>query len=112
MPSYTHSDTLAKGENMDEKLFRQFITEKLAVHLDTSAEWDAFMKLLEKDNAVTSITWAGGENPTEHPNLWRRYDNDTCIVYCGNLMYSPKEFYEDSGYLIIEFKDLIKEEEN
>ena len=109
MPSYTHSGISAKGENMDKKLFKQFVTRKVAVHLETSAEWDAFMKLLEKN---TGVTWAWGENPTEHSNLWRRYDNDTCIVYCGNLMYSPEYFYKEAGYQIIEFKDLIKEEDN
>lgn len=96
---------------MNKKLFRQFVTEKVAVHLETEDEWNECMELLEKDNTVTSITWASGKNPTEQ-NFWRRYDNDTCIVYCGNLMYSPKDFYKDEGYKIIEFKDLIKEEEN
>lgn len=98
---------------MDKKLFKEFMTEKVAVHLDTSAEWDAFMKLLEKDNAVTSITWAFGKNPTEHSNLWFVYDNNTCIDnYCSHLTYSPKDFYKDEGYNIVEFKDLIKEEDN
>lgn len=94
---------------MDKKFFKEFVTRKVAVHLETSAEWDAFMKLLEKE---TDATWAWGENPTENSNLWHVYGNDTCIDYCGNLTYAPKSFYEYYDYKIIEFKDLMKEEEN
>lgn len=94
---------------MDKKLFKKFVTEKVAVHLETSAECKAFMKLLEKE---TDVTWARGERPTEHYNFWWVYDNNTCVDYCGNLMFSPKKIYEDCGYKIIDFQDLIKEEEN
>lgn len=112
MPSYTHSDTLAKGENnMDKKLFRQFMTRKVAIHVASEEDWDAFMKLLEDK---TDIDWIDGCMPS----TYNEYDFDKFGDFCISsdrgkcLSYNNKQYYTDEGYKIIEFSDLIKDEEN
>ena len=90
---------------MNNKLFKEFMTRKAAVHVNTQDEWEKFMELLEQE---TDIIWYGGrEKPTELYWMFTVFGNST-VIYGGRyLMYGNKEDAKDSGYSVIEFSDLI-----
>ena len=82
----------------NKQLLPRFMTEKVVVHVKTQDEYNQFMKLLGKK---TRLRWGDGkEKPTEF-NLWGEF-----------LSFQSVDFYKNNGFEIIEFSDLIKEENN
>ena len=97
---------------MVEEQLNRFLNEKVAIALRTQEEWDKFMELLESE---TDVKWKSGSKPTKFQD-WggRRQNSCVCckIGISGFMGFASCEFYRESGYEIIEFKELIKEEIN
>lgn len=93
------------------KHLQRFLNEKVAVRLRTQDEWNQFMEILERE---TDAGWWDAR-PTQL-NFWKNQKEMTSIVYGfggGNFLgYSRYGFFENEGYEIIEFKDLLKEEKS
>lgn len=92
----------------DKKILNRFLSDKVAIAVRTAKEWNKFMYLLKEE---THAKWFGGKNPTGL-NKWHEYGDDSAIT-CGYLQpprleYADTSFYEESGYEIIEFEELIK----
>ena len=95
----------------NKEILNRFLTNKVAIAVRTSKEWDEFMYLLE---AETDVKWQAGQNPTEY-NDWDEYGSDSTIT-CGYIQKSRLSLCDtindkEYGYEIIEFKELIKGEE-
>jgi len=75
-----------------------------AVHCKTKELADEFLKLADS----VGYTWPGGNRIFANDKDYRyeKYSHKTCfVVYnAGCIMFGPKEFYEQHGYEIIEFK--------
>ena len=98
---------------MNKKLFYKFMTGKVAVHVSSEEDCDAFMQLLE-DN--TDKLWYTGEKPTKLDG-WYIYGTDTVIYGDGinsanRLTLGDMQNAEYYGYPVIEFEDLMKEGRN
>ena len=95
----------------NKEILNRFLTEKVAIHVETRQEWNDFMKLLESE---TECKWRSGKLPTD-VGKWTHSKEDTAVVlnYFGNngLGYSSCDFYQNDGYEVIKYKDLIKGEE-
>ena len=99
--------------NYNKKLFDRFMAGKVAVHVSTKEQCTEFMDYLE---ANTDKIWETGIKPTQL-NCWNIYGKDTIIygnsIYAPNmLMFGDMQNTEGYGYSVIEFEDLMKEEEN
>ncbi len=99
----------------DKEILNKFLTEKVAIALPTQEEWNEFMELLESE---TDLVWESGNTPTEL-NYWEDYKEETAITnnfkhsdldYRG-LGYGDVSTYKSFVYEIIEFKELVKDDE-
>ncbi len=89
-------------------ILNKFMNKAVAVALETQAEWDQLMELLEKD---TEVQWSSGKKPTQS-NAWHVYDNKTKVACIGeNEMRFGSNSFEKENYEIVKFKDLVDEEE-
>lgn len=95
----------------NKEILNRFLIEKVAIAVRTCEEWDKFMCLLEEE---TDVEWQLGQKPTEI-NIWYNYGGNSAIT-CGygqkaKLGFSTTNYYKEEGYKIIEFKELVKTEE-
>ncbi len=98
---------------MNKNLFDRFMSGKVAVHVSTQEQCAKFMEFLE-DN--TDKIWYTGEKPTKLDG-WYIYGTDTVIYGDGinsanRLTLGDMQNAEYYGYPVIEFEDLMKEEDN
>lgn len=95
----------------NKEILNRFLIEKVAIAVRTSEEWDKLMCLLEEE---TEVEWKAGHNPTEF-NKWCTYGRYTTINCCyretTKLEFSFIHYYKGNDFEIIEFKELIEEEE-
>ena len=94
-----------------EFILNRFLTEKVAIAVRTSEEWDKFMCLLEEE---TNVKWNNDDNPKGFKG-WR-INGGNYAIGCGykektKLGYASTSFYKKEGYKVIEFQELIKAEE-
>ena len=91
-------------------ILNRFLTEKVAINVETQQEWNDFMKLLEKE---TNLKWMGCKIPTYFDH-WYRYQGESSIVFNfrdgDTLSFATSDFYQSKSYEVIKYKYLIKEE--
>lgn len=92
----------------NKQLLNKFVTEKAAVHLETKDELNSFVKLLRKEEDAKYLE----EEKSILLEVWGKYKGKLCLVWHNKttVSYSSSTYYQEQGYEIIEFKDLIKEE--
>lgn len=83
----------------------KFITEKIAVHCKTEEEAYTFHSLLFDKGIRTSTT---------ESTYWNRNKEDTCYDVVGNdfWCYWNKKYYENNGYIVLEFSDYFNVDES
>ena len=95
----------------NKDILDRFLTENVAINVETKQEWDDFMKLLESE---TECKWMGGKFPTYFDH-WYRYQGESSIVFNfrddNTLSFATSDFFKEEGYEVIKYKDLIKGEE-
>lgn len=94
---------------MNEKLLVRFFKEKVVIHVSTLDEYNGLMDWLQ-DN--TSIRWVDGVNPTEKSDFSNYQIDDTINANKGEyLTHISIRLCLREGYEVIDFKELIKDEE-
>ncbi|HCL4455121.1 TPA: hypothetical protein N2D10_003148 [Clostridium botulinum] len=90
---------------VNEKLWNEFINDKMAVNCRTKKEEELFFKYLNNNG----ITWNSGYNIFESGIY--EYDNcknNTCFSMSSDgIQWSEKDFYMEDGYKVISFKELF-----
>ena len=74
---------------------------RCAMHCNTKEKANIFYKYLND----MRLKWNSGKSYLDNEdNEWNYYKENTCYdFYRGG--YSPKDYYEDNGYKILEFDD-------
>ena len=112
-------DFMGKKENFKKEtakhkidlFIKDFEVEKIAVNVQTSDEYDDFMKFLEENS---NLTW-GGKKST-FLKCWYICESETCVIFRNDrnsLEYCDKKFYQSQDtelgeHKIIKFKDLME----
>ena len=77
---------------------------KVAVNCRTEEDANAFLGYLDK----RGITWFGKTKIFETVGYnFHKYNEQTCFIFInGGLLYSPREWYLDNDYKIIDLSDI------
>ena len=85
----------------------KFRNEKIAIHCETEEEAKSFVKWCFNNG----MKWT---YHTKDTTFFGEYENETCYIFNFNgderVGYCDKQFYEEEGCEIINFKDFMKEE--
>lgn len=74
--------------------------EKVVVHCDTEEKAKALLKLAKS----FGYKWEGG-NDLEEISRWENCKENTCYrFYDTDVIISPKKYYKENGYKIVEFE--------
>lgn len=94
-----------------KELLERAKSERIAIHTATEDQAVTLLKALDKKG----YKWNSGNKLTTTTN-YEVYKEDTCYVFgidaYGKLldkkvMYSPLDYYQDEGYTIIEFENIL-----
>lgn len=93
------------------ELLERSKSERIAIHTATEDQAVTLLKALDK----RGYKWSGGDKLTAITR-YKRYKEDTCynfsvdndgILLNKKVMYSPLDYYQDEGYTIIEFENIL-----
>ena len=94
----------------NKDILDRFLTENVAINVETQQEWDDFMKLLESE---TECKWSNHNNIPTYHNHWTKHKTYTSVAFnfdgFERLGFAISDFYQSRSCEVIKYKVLIKE---